>query len=537
MLYTITITPYRVSFIENDTEIWQNIDHVIDALFGLDLIFNCFLAYEFEETLITNKWKIFTNYAKTWMILDLISCFPFQVILDSSSWGGLVKLSKLPRLYRLMKIMKLVRLFKVLKNRNKVLSCLECFAKLSAGMERLIYFLLGFLTICHLIACFLYFISRFNSDNINNWVYKYGIEDETVGEKYLASVYWTITTLCTIGYGDITPASDIERGLVIFVELAGVFFYSYTIGTITSLMAEMDKRKSKVNAKLGILQEIAKKYNLSRKIYDKLKSALEYNQGLVSRERADMIKYLPRKLAMSLNLVMNKTLIDKNQFFEGKSLKFITSLLLYIRPLRVKPRETIYRKGEFTEEMYFIKTGEVGLFDLHMGIDVPFDTLFEGDYFGDIEVFLSEVRETSAKALKAGELYTLSREELFANVLFYFQDLKLAMIIEANSRRDSILRKRDEFLMRHLQINNFTSMQSEGSEVFKSTQREISPNYHMREYAALRKTLAPTTRAMLEENDDASIDELRGEIDKLNIMIQDLEDLIYANQSRINDAE
>lgn len=381
MLYTITITPYRVAFIETDTEIWIIIDYIIDALFMIDVVLNCFMAYmNNEEVLVVSHCKIFKNYLRTWMIFDLISCLPTQAIFEGSGWGTLLRLSKLPRLYRLVKVVKLVRLFKVLKNRNKVLSCLECFSKLSIGMERLIYFVLSILCICHLFACFLYFISSFNSENTNNWVYKYGIQDLSLEEQYLASVYWTVTTLCTIGYGDITPASDIERAVVVFVELAGVFFYSYTIGTITSLMADMDKRKAKLDAKLIILQDIAKKYNIGRMFYEKIKSALEYNQSTLSKERNDIISNLPKKLAMQLNIVINKGLIDKNKFFVDKHIKFITTVLDFLKPLRVKAKEIIYRKGEFTEEIFFIKTGEVVLYETVLDSDIVYENLVCGVY-------------------------------------------------------------------------------------------------------------------------------------------------------------
>ena len=535
MLYTVTVTPYRVAFVETDTSTWLIIEYVIDGLFGMDVLVNCMLAYESEDTLIVDRWMIFKNYATSWMLLDIVSSLPFEAIFSSSSWGSLIRLSKLSRIYRLIKIVKLIRLIKVLKNRNQFMDILQCFAKLSAGMERLIYFMLSFLAICHLIACCLFFVAGFNSDNIYNWVHKYGFDDKTIEEKYLASVYWTITTLCTIGYGDILPASDIERGVVIFVELSGVFIYSYTIGTITSLMADMDKRKSKLEAKIAVLQEISKKYNVSRKFYEKLKSALEYSQTMLNKERAEIVRTLPKKLAMQLNIVMNRTFIDRNKFFEDKSLKFITSVLDFIKPLRVKAREVIYRKGEFTEEMFFLKTGEVGLFEIHLEIEIPFEYLYEGDYFGDIEVFLSEVRESTAKAITFCELYTLSREELFTSILCYFEDLKLIMIVEANNRREAMQRKKDEFLTRHLHTNNFTSMNSDGSEVLKDTHPMAPPDFNRREYKSLRKTLAPTTRAMLDDNDDASIDELREEIHKLNKVIQTLEDTVYANRSRGSD--
>ena len=59
---------------------------------------------------------------------------------------------------------------------------------------------------------------------------------------YTASFYYTITTLTTVGYGDITPVSSTEKIVSSFLMLTGVLFYSYIIGMLTSIMTELDKK-------------------------------------------------------------------------------------------------------------------------------------------------------------------------------------------------------------------------------------------------------------------------------------------------------
>ena len=520
MLYTVTITPYRVAFIENDSGFWLGLDYTIDCIFMCDVVINCFVAYKNnEEVLIVRHWPILKHYLSTWMLFDLASSIPFQIIFEDSGWGTMLRLSKLPRLYRLIKVFKLVRLVKVLKNRNRFLSCLNCLSKLSIGMERLVYFTLSIFVICHLLACFLYFGANFNADNTNNWVFQYGIQDLTLEEKYLASLYWTVTSLCTVGYGDIKPASDIERGIVVFVELAGVFFYSYTIGTITSLMSEMDKKKALLERNIKILQDISSRYNIPRRFYEKLKSALEYNQQVFSNERNQIISNLPKKLALQLNVVMNKTLIDKNKFFKKKQLKFIATVLDFLKPLKVKNKETVYRKGEFTEDIYLVQTGEIELMDKSEDIEITLETYGEGDYFGDVEVFLSDFREFSTRASKSGELFTLSKEALFSNILFYFEDLKLKMILKANDKRKAIIKKKEAYL----------SKEKSNEESKKNSNLVVPPEFERKEYAWLRRTLAPTTRALLEEkeNDEASVDVLKVELDKIASALASMESEVF----------
>ena len=67
------------------------------------------------------------------------------------------------------------------------------------------------------------------------------------GDLYLASLYFIITTLSTVGFGDIVPVNDTERALCIVIMIVGVFFYSYTIGSITAIMTQSQRNKFKLH--------------------------------------------------------------------------------------------------------------------------------------------------------------------------------------------------------------------------------------------------------------------------------------------------
>jgi hypothetical protein len=82
LIYTATVMPWRMAFI--DSVMWDDwfiAELIIDFLFFLDFIVNCFSAYlDYEGKLVVDRRKIFCEYAKGWMILDLLACFPFGLI-------------------------------------------------------------------------------------------------------------------------------------------------------------------------------------------------------------------------------------------------------------------------------------------------------------------------------------------------------------------------------------------------------------------------------------------------------------------------
>jgi len=78
-----------------------------------------------DGTVIKDFKTIFKNYAKGWMVLDIIACFPFSLLDymlgndDESSPGrynSLIRLMRLPRLYKLLRVARIMKAFRHYKN-------------------------------------------------------------------------------------------------------------------------------------------------------------------------------------------------------------------------------------------------------------------------------------------------------------------------------------------------------------------------------------------------------------------------------------
>ena len=314
--------------------------------------------------------------------------------------------------------------------------------------------------------------------------------------------------------------------------LGGVFFYSYTIGTITSVLGQIEKRKSKLESKILVLQDIAKKYKLNTNFYKKLKSDLEYDQSKISKERNNLIANLPKKLATKLNYIINQKFIEKNKFFFDRPVEFITAVLRFLRPLRLKPKEVVYRKGDYSDELFFIMSGEIVSFATYKTVDVPFEELVEGDYFGDIEIFFSDLRESSAKAVKKSEILALYRDDLFNNVLQNFELLKIPLIFQAKFRKEKLLKKKNEALAEHMStkyIINDIAPSIEGSE---DVSTEVS--LFKRKFNKLKTTLSPAMRILLDPEPSQNLDNIKSELKILKERFKSIEKFYDQQQESDN---
>ena len=78
--------------------------------------------------------------------------------------------------------------------------------------------------------------ATFPTDACGRWVHKL-----STGWLYTWVLYWTITTMTTIGYGDIAPQTPLEVGVTIVVQLFGAVLFGWIIGNIATLIAEFNQ--------------------------------------------------------------------------------------------------------------------------------------------------------------------------------------------------------------------------------------------------------------------------------------------------------
>jgi hypothetical protein len=275
LLYTATVTPYQVCFIEEEDENWFSIVLIIDCIFFMDIIINFFSAYTDQEgKLITNRPKIMMNYLKTWFFIDLISCIPFQVIFQDdggdAKYNKLIRLVRVPRLYRLIRVLRLLKMARLF-NKNttkKIIKLLQ----INWNLLRLLQFSFSTLILAHILSCLWYYTTRIDESNPDNWVVRSKMIDKPTSEIYIASFYWIITTLTTVGFGDIVAYTLFERIFCVLLMVFGVGFYSYIISNLSSIISSIDSRTANLKYKLESLDEFAKLTKIPQELMHKIQT-------------------------------------------------------------------------------------------------------------------------------------------------------------------------------------------------------------------------------------------------------------------------
>lgn len=298
MFYTVIFMPFFIAFINDDNITILILDTIIDISFIVDIILNfntCY--YDEENNLVKDRSIISKNYLKSWFTIDVLTSIPLSIILDKTAnlkTHSYIKLLKIIRLYRLIKLLRIAKLQKTLSN-NDLLESFNRYLNIDWGMNELFSFLIKTILLSHIFACIWYIISQIYDDT-NNWLKYFDLQDESIFRKYLFSLYYSFSTLFTVGFGDIHSVNDLERIITIFLMLFGVFFYSFTIGTLSSVLVDMDSKDNKLKYKLSILNDFTKDIQIDSELKEKIKKILIYNSEKHSFswiEKQNMFHELP----------------------------------------------------------------------------------------------------------------------------------------------------------------------------------------------------------------------------------------------------
>jgi voltage-gated potassium channel Kch len=95
-----------------------------------------------------------------------------------------------------------------------------------------------FFILIHIFACFWVIIANFTADeNVQTWLDQDPrIQGHGHDVAYLVSVYFTVTTITTVGYGDVSFHTPVEMLFALFTMLVGVVAFSFASGSLASIL-------------------------------------------------------------------------------------------------------------------------------------------------------------------------------------------------------------------------------------------------------------------------------------------------------------
>jgi len=382
-LYSLIYVPYELAkyfcFCTSSNNFLNYfIYFLLDFLFLMDLIIWFFRGYytKEEEKLIKKKRLIFYNYICGWLSTDFIAALPINALYLYYCKKGPNKIcytyekDNLFNFLILIRYLKAIKIFKVTsRKRNQFVTyVMEYFSELSVldNSLDLIIKISSVILGLHIMSCLHIFIGR---HTFPGWIYKNNFQDFSLLNLYMISLYYLITTMTTVGYGEIQMDSMVEVVFRIILLAVGIICYSWIISSISNGINKQSYASINFSNDCALLENIRRGHReLPYKVYLAIKKYLEdkhFRQK--SFDKNLLINNLPYSLKNSLIFSMYRKQINNFHFFKGISnTNFLVETLSYFTPMTGKKNDILIKENEIIEDIYFVSEGRLAL-------EVPID--------------------------------------------------------------------------------------------------------------------------------------------------------------------
>lgn len=416
MLYMAFVTSYRLAFFEDSEDsVWADIDWMINAFFILDIAVTLNTPVKVQGKQTFKRWVIFVTYLKSWLLLDIIACLPLNLIsgspTSSNQLSRLLRLVRLPRLYRLMRLTRMIKLLRGENGGNACLDRVQSCLSIKQSAVKVIFFVFSIILVLHLMACAWFLVAALEGLTPDTWVAISHLEDAEAADQYVAAVYWSVTTLATIGYGDIVPGTGLERVISILWMIFGLCFFSFTVSSLTSMLRSIDTKESLLASKLTAIDEFSEESKLSKDLHARLRLALRFSTqrtGFSTQVKRSIFNELPRELRCQVALAMHQGAARTIPFFQARDQAFIAATVPFLNSIKMGEKAEIYQAGEYSDEIYFLSQGHC----LYMYRELVMKKLQRGSYFGEIEVMMDIPRRYTVLCAVNSELLSMGRKLL-----------------------------------------------------------------------------------------------------------------------------
>lgn len=206
---------------------------ILDGIFALNT------PYYSKGVFVNERIHIIKHYFRNSFLLDVFAIGPIILTIQNYSnhifWNAFF----------------FFLIFKI----KKIIAQIEDhfhFQEKTQAFLNLLKLLTQIMTIAHFFACFWIYLAFWEVNNLkfnNTWIQNFQLEDKTWEIKYINSLYYSIVTMVTVGYGDISPQNYVEKAFAVIIIIIACGFFAYALNRVGQILIEMNRSENEIKLK------------------------------------------------------------------------------------------------------------------------------------------------------------------------------------------------------------------------------------------------------------------------------------------------
>uniref|UniRef100_A0A8C7HZE1 Potassium voltage-gated channel subfamily H member 7 n=1 Tax=Oncorhynchus kisutch TaxID=8019 RepID=A0A8C7HZE1_ONCKI len=448
VIYTAIFTPYSAAFLLNDLEEQKRrecgyscsplnvVDLMVDIMFIVDILINFRTTYvNLNEEVVSHPAKIAIHYFKGWFLIDMVAAIPFDLLIFGSGSD------ETTTLIGLLKTARLLRLVRVARK-------LDRYSEYGAAVLMLLMCI--FALIAHWLACIWYAIGNVEKPYLEHkigWLDNLGVSigkssGPSIKDKYVTALYFTFSSLTSVGFGNVSPNTNSEKIFSICVMLIGSLMYASIFGNVSAIIQRLYSGTARYHLQMLRVKEFIRFHQIPNPLRQRLEEYFQHAWNYTNGIDMNMVlKGFPECLQADICLHLNASLLQGCKAFQGATKGCLRALAMRFKTTHSPPGDTLVHCGDVLTALYFLSRGSIEI----LKDDIVVAILGKNDIFGEMIHLYAKPGKANAdvRALSYCDLHTIHREEILEVLDMYpeFADYFLSNLeLTFNLRDESDLR-------------------------------------------------------------------------------------------------
>jgi CRP-like cAMP-binding protein len=475
IIYSVYTIPLLIGFeidLDHSSPMFA-LNILCDIIFFVDmaLTFNTAIHTDYAKDptdLIYSREGIFWYYIKGWFVVDFVSTFPFDSLPIQGITGSSLRALKIIRTLRLARLLKLSSVLMKLKKLTRSMEETLNINPAIWPLGRLVFLIFSS---CHFLSCGWYFCSTY--EPVDNWIQAHGVLDKSRWEQYYISFYWTVATMMAVGYGDIHAVTTAEKAYSIFAQVVGAMVFGIIIGTISTIIAEVNPRQVQFSNRMNELKEYMKTRRLPKRLKTQIRRHFKYLWRYQSMfDERGLLNSLSRNLRHKVLIQAYGEVIEAVDILRNNesNTRFVEIVVTQAKPYLALTGDILAVSGKSCHDMFLVRKGRVsGMIDLQKHVDMS-------SLSYEHEVSAIDIKHRPSTVVKHPEVVSLTASggmfgnesllsDQYTNILDYCA-LSICDLLTLSKAALQILHKKCPDM--------YVTMRTDATEKFKLIEAEVS---------------------------------------------------------------